>query len=91
MDSVENDENNQTKTWDNSFVDTLYGLSEFSGSFWGDITASIINNTTSLAEVGTNVIIKNKEAFCKKVTPAFNKSKEKIKEKVPEDYKKFFE
>jgi hypothetical protein len=91
MDDIKNDQEDNNNGWSEYFVDTLYGLSELNGKFWGDITASMINNTTTITEVGSNILIKNRDSFCEKVKPAIQKSKEKIVKNLPEDYKKYFE
>ena len=71
-----------TDTTNNIVTDTLYNLSQKSGSFFGSVAASILNATTSVAEVGIEAIHKSNEKFIEHVQPAYTQSKQILGEKI---------
>lgn len=71
-----------TETTNNLVTDTLYNLSQKSGSFFGSVAASILNATTSVAEVGIEAIHKSNEKFIQHVQPAYTQSKQILGDKI---------
>ena len=63
-------------------INKLYQISEKTGEFFGNITASMLNATTSVTTVGMDVMKKGNEQFVEKVSPAYNNAKEQLGNKV---------
>ncbi len=72
--NIERNSNNS----DNSYLDMFFTACEYSGEFWGKLSASFINNTTYYTQAGIEGFRKSHNKYMDNVKPAFNESKEKI-------------
>jgi len=91
MDSIDNkesfetDENIENDLQNNGYLDMFFTACEYSGEFWGKLSASVINNTTYYTQIGLEGLKKSNNKYMDKVTPAFNDSKEKIIKTIYKD------
>ena len=77
---MENKESNNEKN--NEYLDIFFSACEYTGEFWGKVSASIINNTSYLASAGIQGFRKSHNRYMDNVKPAIDKSKEKIIETI---------
>ena len=70
--------NNNDTNKDNGYLDLFFTACEYSGEFWGKLSAQFINNTTYFTQVGIEGLKKSHNKYMDNVKPAFNESKEKI-------------
>ena len=79
---MDTDKNNEpiSNESDYNYVDMFYTSCEYSGEFWGKLSASIINTTSYYGQIGLNGLKKSHNKYMSNVEPAFNESKEKLVE-----------
>ena len=71
-----NIENSNT---DKGYLDFFFTACEYSGEFWGKVSASLINNTAYYTQIGIEGFRKSHNKYMDNVKPAFSNSTEKIK------------
>lgn len=60
------------------YLDMFFTACEYSGEFWGKLSASIINNTSYYTQIGIEGVKKSHNKYMDRVKPAFDQNKEKI-------------
>ena len=78
-DKLDSDIETNNSNSDNSYLDMFFTACEYSGEFWGKLSASLINNTTYYTQVGIEGFRKSHNKYMDNVKPAFSNSTEKIK------------
>ena len=74
-----NDNTIEENESDNGYLDMFFTACEYSGEFWGKLSASLINNTAYYTQIGIEGLRKSHNKYMDNVKPAFNSSTEKIK------------
>lgn len=75
----ENNSNRENLSSNNEYLDMFFTACEYSGEFWGKLSASFINNTAYYTQIGIEGFRKSHNKYMDNVKPAFSNSTEKIK------------